>query len=96
MPITVTAPAGILTRDRERTVAPRPTAALLDVSGGVGNDFFASLVGDIVDSTRPEHDSANIWVKVIKAPDGGWGVAGRAYTGDAGHAVVNSVIDPRP
>jgi phenylpyruvate tautomerase PptA (4-oxalocrotonate tautomerase family) len=146
MPITVTAPAGVLTHDGERAVIPRLTHAVLDISGGIGNDFFTSLIGGILnilppttiygggvnrpivivelklpniglpsldnrrefidaatrivaESTRPDHDPKNIWVNVINAPDGGWGIAGQAYTGDelinsiAGQAKANSVID---
>ena len=30
----------------------------------------------------PWHDPANTWVNIFNAPDGGWGIGGRAYTGD--------------
>jgi hypothetical protein len=30
----------------------------------------------------PSHEPANSWVTIFNAPDGGWGIAGRAYTGD--------------
>ncbi|WP_327000105.1 hypothetical protein OHA72_33875 [Dactylosporangium sp. NBC_01737] len=30
----------------------------------------------------PSHEPENTWVTIFNAPDGGWGIAGRAYTGD--------------
>lgn len=137
MPITVTAPRGVLTAAGERDVLPRLTAALIEVSGLAGNDFFTSIVGgtvhvlppedvyaggvnrplilvelklpsiglatvearaafivaatDIVASlTVPGHDRDDIWVNILNAPDGGWGLGGRAYTGDELVAAVSS------
>lgn len=130
MPITVTAPRGVLTPTGEREVLPRLTAALIDVSGLTGNSFFTPMVGGTVHLLDPRdvyaggtnrpvvmvelklpdiglptaqaraafitaatdivaalavasHDREDIWVNVLNAPDGGWGVAGRAYTGEA-------------
>jgi phenylpyruvate tautomerase PptA (4-oxalocrotonate tautomerase family) len=129
MPITVTAPRGVLTPAGERQILPRLTEALIEVSGATGNAFFTSLVGgtvhvlppenvyaggtnrpvvmvelklpniglptaearaafiaaasDVVDSlTGPEHDRDNTWINVLNAPDGAWGIGGRAYTGE--------------
>ncbi|MFI9275161.1 hypothetical protein ACIGXM_31280 [Kitasatospora sp. NPDC052896] len=129
MPITVTAPRGVLTADGERSILPRLTEALIGVSGLTGNDFFTAVVGgtvhvlapehvyaggvnrpvvmvelklpniglptvearaafidaatDIVDAaTVPGHDREDTWVNVLNALDGGWGIGGRAYTGD--------------
>jgi phenylpyruvate tautomerase PptA (4-oxalocrotonate tautomerase family) len=45
MPITVTAPRGVLTPAGERGLLPRLTAALVEISGQTGNDFFTSLIG---------------------------------------------------
>jgi phenylpyruvate tautomerase PptA (4-oxalocrotonate tautomerase family) len=28
------------------------------------------------------HDRNNTWVNILNAPDGGWGIGGRTYTGD--------------
>jgi phenylpyruvate tautomerase PptA (4-oxalocrotonate tautomerase family) len=130
MPITVTAPRGVLTPAGEKDVLPRLTAALLEISGGTGNAFFASIVGGTVHVLPAEdiyagginrpvvmvelklpnvglptiearaafiaaatdivaglastgHDRDDIWVNILNAPDGGWGIGGRAYTGDA-------------
>jgi hypothetical protein len=130
MPITVTAPRGVLTAAGERDILPLLTAALLEASGLNGNAFFTSIVGgtvhilapediyaggenrplvmvelklpniglssvdaraafitaatDIVDAvTGPAHNRADTWVNILNAPDGGWGIGGTAYTGDA-------------
>ncbi|TCO60990.1 hypothetical protein [Actinocrispum wychmicini] len=135
MPITVTAPAGVLTDAGRETVLPRLTEALIEVSGLAGNEFFTAIVGgtlhvldpsaiyaggvnrpvvmvelklpniglpdaaaraafitaatDIVDElTVDTHNRANTWVNVVNAPDGGWGIGGTAYTGDALIAAV--------
>lgn len=129
MPITVTAPRGVLTPAGEREILPRLTAALLEASGATGNSFFTSIVGgtvhvlepehiyagghnrpvvmvelklpnialdtvparaafiaaatDVVDAlTVPGHSRQDTWVNILNAPEGAWGIAGRAYTGD--------------
>lgn len=129
MPITVTAPRGVLTAAGEREILPRLTAVLAEASGLNGNRFFNSIVGgtvhvlapqdiyaggenrpvvmvelklpniglpstearaafitaatDVVDAlTAPSHDRQDIWVNIVNAPDGGWGIGGVAYTGD--------------
>jgi hypothetical protein len=48
MPITVTAPQGVLTVEGERDVLPRLSAALVEVSGFTGNAVFAGMVGGTV------------------------------------------------
>ena len=130
MPITVTAPRGVLTATGSRQILPQLTAALLEASGLTGNSFFTSIVGgtvhllapedvyaggtnrpvvmvelklpdiglptpearaafitaatDIVDAlTAPGHDRNDTWVNILNAPDGGWGLGGHAYTGEA-------------
>lgn len=137
MPITVTAPEGVLTTAGQRTILPRLTQALIAVSGATGNPFFTRLVGgtvhvlpqtdiyaggvnrpvvmvelklpniglpdpasraafiqaatDIVDElTIGGHDREDIWVNILNAPDGAWGVGGRAYTGDDLMAAVTA------
>jgi phenylpyruvate tautomerase PptA (4-oxalocrotonate tautomerase family) len=43
---------------------------------------FISAATDIVESlSAPGHDRDDIWVNILNAPDGGWGIGGRAYTG---------------
>jgi phenylpyruvate tautomerase PptA (4-oxalocrotonate tautomerase family) len=48
MPITVTAPRGVLTPDGEREILPRLSAALLAASEATGNAFFTGIVGGTV------------------------------------------------
>jgi len=48
MPITVTAPRGVLTPAGEREILPRLSAALLAASGATGNAFFTGIVGGTV------------------------------------------------
>ena len=55
MPITVTAPRGVLTPAGEREILPRLTEALIEVSGLTGNAFFTSVVGGTVHILEP-HD----------------------------------------
>jgi phenylpyruvate tautomerase PptA (4-oxalocrotonate tautomerase family) len=54
MPITVTAPRGVLTAAGERAILPRLTTALIEVSGLTGNRFFSSIVGGTVHILAPE------------------------------------------
>jgi len=129
MPITVTAPEGVLTANGRQQILPLLSRAAIEISGATGNSFFTPMVGghvEIVDpgdvyaggANRPVvvvkfelpniglgrveqraefikqateivaqcavpwHEPANTWVNIFNAPDGGWGVAGRAYTGD--------------
>ena len=138
MPITVTAPRGVLTDAGEREILPQLTAALIEAGGLTGNSFFTRIVGgtvhllapqdiyaggvnrpvvmvelklpdiglgtvearaafitaatDIVDSlTVAGHDREDIWVNILNAPDGGWGIGGTAYTGAALVAAVAQV-----
>ena len=55
MPITVTAPRGVLTAVGEHEILPRLTAALIEVGGLTGNDFFTSIVGGTVHTLAPEN-----------------------------------------
>jgi phenylpyruvate tautomerase PptA (4-oxalocrotonate tautomerase family) len=129
MPITVTAPRGVLTAAGEHEILPRLTAALLEASEATGNAFFTSIVGGTVhileaeniyaggtnrpvvmvelklpniglDSIEaraafitaatgvvnelavPGHRPENTWVNILNAPDGAWGIAGKAYAGE--------------
>jgi phenylpyruvate tautomerase PptA (4-oxalocrotonate tautomerase family) len=129
MPITVTAPRGVLTPAGERQILPRLTEALIEASGLTGNKTFLSFVGGTVhvlapedvyaggvnrpvvmvelklpniglptpearaafvhaatavvdELTEPGHERENTWVNILNAPDGAWGIGGRALTGD--------------
>ena len=78
MPITVTAPAGVLTPAGEREILPELTAALIEASGATGNPFFTSIVGGTVHVLAPEdvyEGGANRPVVMVelKLPDIGLG-----------------------
>ena len=53
MPITVTAPRGVLTPAGERQILPQLTAALLEASDQTGNAAFAAMVGGTVHVLDP-------------------------------------------
>jgi phenylpyruvate tautomerase PptA (4-oxalocrotonate tautomerase family) len=45
---------------------------------------FIAAATDIVDElTVAGHDESDTWVNILYAPDGAWGIGGRAYTGAA-------------
>jgi len=137
MPITVTAPEGVLTPAGEREILPRLSAALIEASSATGNSFFTAIVGGTVhvlpsrhiyagganrpvvmvelklpniglgsvearkafitaaagivaDLCVPEHKPENTWINIVNAPDGGWGIGDRQYTGDALVAAVTA------
>ena len=139
MPITVTAPRGVLTDSGERDVVPLLTTALVEASGLAGNAYFTSLVGGTVHILEPGHvygggvnrplvmvelklpniglptlearaafitaateivseltvaghDPNDTWVNILNAPDGGWGIGGRAYSGDDLIAAVAAAV----
>jgi phenylpyruvate tautomerase PptA (4-oxalocrotonate tautomerase family) len=128
MPITVTAPRGVLTPAGEREILPRLTRDLAAASGLADNEAFTAVIGGTLHVLEPEriyggganrplvmvelklpniglasldqraafvaaatdtveqltvagHRREDTWVNVLNAPDGGWGIAGRAYTG---------------
>lgn len=53
MPITVTAPEGVLTEVGTAEILPRLTAALVDALGGTGNAFVEEIVGGTVHILSP-------------------------------------------
>lgn len=53
MPITVTAPEGVLTSVGEQEILPRLSAALIEASGATGNSFFTPMVGGTVHLLPP-------------------------------------------
>ena len=78
MPITVTAPRGVLTPAGEREILPQLTAALIEASGATGNSFFTSIVGGTVHLLDP-HDiyaggtNRPVVMVELKLPDIGLG-----------------------
>lgn len=140
MPITVTAPEGVLTAQGEREILPRLTAALIEAAGLTGNSFLTAMVGgtvhilprdriyagghhrpvvmvelklpniglaslearadfiaraaEIVAALAvPGHEPQNTWINILNAPDGGWGIGSRQYTGDALVAAITAAAD---
>lgn len=136
MPITVTAPRGVLTDAGRKSVLPRLTEALVEASGLTGNEVFTAFVGgtvhvldpsdmyaggvnrpvvmvelklpniglpdtaaraafikaatDIMDEVTVDgHQRSDTWINILNAPDGGWGIGGTAYTGEALIAAVS-------
>ena len=53
MPITVSAPRGVLTVAGEKAILPKITDAILEINGAVGNPFFTSMVGGHVEILDP-------------------------------------------
>lgn len=84
MPITVTAPRGVLTAAGERAILPRLTTALIEASGLAGNSFFRSAVGGTVHLLAPDDVYAGgttrpVVMVELKLPNIGLGsVAARA------------------
>ena len=50
--------------------------------------FIAEATKIVNDLTIPSHRRDDIWINILNAPDGGWGIGGNAYTGDALIAAV--------
>ncbi|MCU1527872.1 MAG: hypothetical protein JWP75_1635 [Frondihabitans sp.] len=46
-------------------------------------EFIVRATDIVAALTVPDHDRDDIWVNILNAPDGAWGVGGRAYTGEA-------------
>jgi len=53
MPITVTAPTGVLTTTGREQIIPRLTEALIEASGQKGNRFLTSIIGGTVHTLAP-------------------------------------------
>ncbi|MGW2374548.1 tautomerase family protein [Kitasatospora sp. NPDC001683] len=92
MPITVTAPRGVLTPAGEREILPRLTAALTEASGLAGNPGFTSMVGGTVHLLDPEHVYAGgvnrpVVMVELKLPDIG------LATAEARAAFIRSATD---
>ena len=55
MPITVTAPRGVLTADGEREILPRLTAALADATDATGDEAIVNTIGGTVQLLDRQH-----------------------------------------
>jgi hypothetical protein len=92
MPITVTAPRGVLTPVGERQILPQLTAALVEASGQTGNAAFTALVGGTVHVLDPADIYAGganrpVVLVELKLPDVGLGTA------DARSAFIAAATD---
>ncbi|WP_233608687.1 hypothetical protein [Nocardia stercoris] len=92
----VLAPEHIYTGDGNRPVVmvelKLPNIGLPDPASRAA---FVAAATDIVDDlTVAGHERANTWVNVLNALDGGWGIGGVAYTGDALIAAVAAAAEP--
>jgi hypothetical protein len=57
-----------------------PPVALSDIETRTA---FIAAATDVVDAlTVDDHRRDDTWVNILHAPDGGWGIGGRAYTGE--------------
>ena len=52
--------------------------------------FIARATDVVAELATPGHRRDDIWVNVLNAPSGGWGIGGTAYTGDALIAAVTA------
>jgi phenylpyruvate tautomerase PptA (4-oxalocrotonate tautomerase family) len=57
-----------------------PNVALADQEPRA--QFIAAATRIVQSLCVEDHDPDDVWVNILHAPDGGWGIAGRAYTGD--------------
>ena len=52
-----------------------------------------NIVDELAGDGHQRHD---IWVNIVNAPDGGWGIGGRSYTGDDLIAAVSAATPAEP
>ncbi|TPK47799.1 hypothetical protein FJ492_05555 [Mesorhizobium sp. B2-5-4] len=45
--------------------------------------FIAAAARIVGELCVPSHKPENTWINIVNAPDGGWGIGDRQYTGDA-------------
>lgn len=45
--------------------------------------FITAATDIVTELAAPDHAREDTWVNILNAPDGAWGIGGRAYTGDA-------------
>ncbi|HEU5352895.1 MAG TPA: hypothetical protein VFU65_00450 [Actinocrinis sp.] len=100
MPITVTAPRGVLTVSGEREILPLLTAAMSAVNGLEGNEFFTAMVGGTVHILEPADVYAGglnrpVVMVELKLPDIGLPTVGaRAAFIAAATDIVDAVTVP--
>ena len=58
-------------------------------------EAFITAATNVVQAlTVPGHDRQDTWVNILNALDGGWGIGGTTYTGDALIAAVTAAPAP--
>ncbi|MGX7873561.1 hypothetical protein ACVDG5_013025 [Mesorhizobium sp. ORM6] len=45
--------------------------------------FITAAAGIVAELCGPGHKPENTWINIVNAPDGGWGIGDRQYTGEA-------------
>lgn len=45
--------------------------------------FITAAVAIVADLCVPGHRPENTWINIVNAPDGGWGIGDKQYTGEA-------------
>ncbi|WFP60087.1 MULTISPECIES: hypothetical protein [unclassified Mesorhizobium] len=45
--------------------------------------FIMAAASIVTDLCVPGHRPENTWINILNAPDGGWGIGGRQYSGEA-------------
>ena len=45
--------------------------------------FITAAARIVADLCVPGHRPENTWINILNAPDGGWGIGGRQYSGEA-------------
>jgi phenylpyruvate tautomerase PptA (4-oxalocrotonate tautomerase family) len=58
--------------------------------------FIAAATDIVAGLAAAGHDRDDIWVNILNAPDGAWGIGGRAYTGDALVAAITESAASTP
>lgn len=54
--------------------------------------FVSAATDTVAALTTPGHQRTDIWVNILNAPDGAWGIAGHAYTNDALVAALSASV----
>ena len=54
--------------------------------------FIAAATDTVAALTTPGHQRTDIWVNILNAPDGAWGIAGHAYTNEALVAALTASV----
>lgn len=56
--------------------------------------FIAAATDIVLELSVPGHRPDDVWVNILNAADGAWGVGGRAWTGEALMAALTQAAQP--